>query len=568
LDVPRILRFILIIEIFFLLSNAAIVSRDYQDSWILEGLEVPFAVLMITFLIYFSIEKNIYWLIIFGLIIRLTLLSLPNLKYDWFHGRAIDQQTDYRFSQDIYDQGRIIAGYEDSGTPSMHLSFVIYSFITGLNIIDSFKYLPMLPWIIFPLFTYLLMNKIDPKNDTVKRYAIFISSIPFKPSISYYVMGTLFGPLILFLILYQLAKKPEKNHKDLIIIVVCSFALASMHSFSSIAFIFLLFILYSLMRLVKYKQTFMRPLSSCLIIIGIINLLWYMYSSTVFIMSLKLLSTHIGKSIGIVEKPGIEGFFFERFFVIGLIDQLKVILVYHGADIFILILTIMGLGIIYKKNLIYENFSLMILSLYITSLILFFIFGYIFNIGLQWYDRTIRLFLLSSPIFASISIQHFEAKTRNKMISTFILCIFLIFSTIELYRYEPLIPSASSFSKELSENEPLVYVNLVNTVYQRNMIIYFERYFPYEKNIALDKTTQNQLYGLTSTDFSQSHYYIPLSKVRLFTFDYYLIHLPGKSGGFHEEVEIRTTRMILSTIYNTSYNLIYTNSGSYILSNR
>ena len=42
-------------EIIVLIASAIAISRDYQDSWVLEGLEIPFAVFMITNIMYFFI---------------------------------------------------------------------------------------------------------------------------------------------------------------------------------------------------------------------------------------------------------------------------------------------------------------------------------------------------------------------------------------------------------------------------------------------------------------------------------------------------------------------------------
>ena len=76
LDKSSVLKLALIIEMIDPLSAAAAISRGNQDSWILEGLEVPFAVIMVTYLVYSSAERNPTWLIAFALIIRFTVLSL------------------------------------------------------------------------------------------------------------------------------------------------------------------------------------------------------------------------------------------------------------------------------------------------------------------------------------------------------------------------------------------------------------------------------------------------------------------------------------------------------------
>lgn len=573
LGISRILKFVLIIETIFLLCNSVTISRDYQDTWILEGLEVPFTVFIVTYLFYFYTEKKVFWLIVFVLIFRFTVLAIPNLKYPWFQGWALDQHFHYRLSQDIYDQGYIRTGDLYTGTAFMHLSFVIYSIITRLKFIQSFKFFPILAWLVFPILTYVFTNRIR-MHRSVQRYALLVSSIPAKPAISYIVIGTLFGPLLMFLILYHLIVCARVERLNLIIIIIYSFSLAYTHSFSSIAFIILLivmFVIWEFLKHIRYiypKHELFPKLT--LTIIVFINSAWYLYISTAFVPSIKDLSTSFMKTMGIIEAPWLTGFFHARFFEIGFLDQLRVLLAIHGADLFLMLLTLIGISVIYNKIRMQGKSELMSLSLYITSLILFFIFGYILDIGMNWYDRTIRLFLIVTPIFAGISLQFIEAKMRNKLIPIFIVGLFLLFSTIEIYRCQPLIPSAKSLSKDLPDDEPLTYLNMVNTIYQRDMILYAEKFFPHGKNIASDVTTARQMYGLTSINFSQAHMkYYPLSKKKTrLKFDYFLIHLPGKSGGFEDPVETRTTNVILSTIYNSRYNIIYTNSESYILSTR
>jgi len=553
-----------------LLSAAVAISRDYQDSWILEGLEVPFAVFMVTYLVYFSAEKNPIWLIAFALIFRFTVLSLPNLKYAWYQGLAIDQHRHYRLTQDIYDQGRIRTGDLYSGTPMMHLSFVLYSIITGLPAIDSFKYFPILAWSAFPIVTYLVISNIAPENSSIQKFALFASSVPAKPPISYLVIGTLFGPLLTFLILSQLTKMTHKNDRRyLIIIVVYTFALAATHSFSSIALSILLFVTYFLLQTLR-RIGFISTLShaklsfSTLMIIMLISMAWFSLTATTFYVSIRSLGVHMG----LIESPTVvlPGFFISRFFEIGLLNGLKVILVFHGADLLLILLTLTGFAFIYRKLRMRGEWELMLLSSYLVSLALFFTFGYVFGIGMHWYDRAIRLLLVVSPIFAGISLHYLEAKMHNKMLPILFMSLLMLLSTVELYRFQPLIPAASSFSSDLPNDEPLVYVNGVNTVYQRSMIAHAERFFPQDVKIASDTITKNQLLGLTSINFSRAHTrYYPLSKEEPREFDYFLIHLPGKSGGFEDQAETRTRSLILSAIYNASYNILYTNGESYIL---
>jgi len=84
--------------------------------------------------------------------------------------------------------------------------------------------------------------------------------------------------------------------------------------------------------------------------------------------------------------------------------------------------------------------------------------------------------------------------------------------------------------------------------------------------IACDLVTREQIKGLTDFSFSVAYItgYYPLDKSQLEKrYDYFLIHLPGASGPFKEQAEMRTRDLILEAIYNSS--VIYTNGESYAL---
>jgi len=58
LDRSSLLKSVLLIEIIILLGNAVAILRDYEDSWILEGLEIPFMLFVATFALAFFSEKS------------------------------------------------------------------------------------------------------------------------------------------------------------------------------------------------------------------------------------------------------------------------------------------------------------------------------------------------------------------------------------------------------------------------------------------------------------------------------------------------------------------------------
>ena len=77
-DLAKIALFIFVA---ILLSNAIVISRDYQDSWVLEGVEISFTLFVMTYILAFFYEKKTLWMVTLAIVGRTTFLLIPNLKY-------------------------------------------------------------------------------------------------------------------------------------------------------------------------------------------------------------------------------------------------------------------------------------------------------------------------------------------------------------------------------------------------------------------------------------------------------------------------------------------------------
>jgi len=554
----------------FTLATAAAYSRDYQDSWILEGLEIHFMIVMITYVIYFVIERKISWILVFALVIRSFILLLPNLKYIWFQGVAIDQQIQYRLAKGAYNGGYILEGYTYSDTPGMHLSFTILSIITGIPIWSSLKYLPIIFWLIYPLVIYLIIKNslklISVTDSSIVKNALFISSIPVKAVMSYLVTGVLFGSLFILLILSQLIGILErKSRRNWIIAIIYGFALTITHTVSSLTLtgallsIYLTVEFFRIRKRVFASKTFVNTIA----IIAFINILWVSKEGTSMLERIiEAFSPYIARISGAQVNPGQP--VPPRFFEIGILDGLRVILVLHGADILLMFLTLIGVMVAVKRLRSKLKPGLMLLFLYLTSTWLIMIaILIVLRIGLQWYDRAIAMTSIIFPIFSGISLYYIDKKIRRK-VSVFLILLTVLLATIQLYQYQPLIPSSSAFSADLPVDEPILYINNVVSIYQRQMLKFAEKSISGSMKIASDRATQTQIIGLTDYEMTTLVWYYPLSTLSSETkFDYFLIHLPGKSGVFEEKAEMRTRSLILEAIYNSS--IIYSNGESYIL---
>ncbi|MHA2408400.1 MAG: hypothetical protein ACXACA_08525, partial [Candidatus Ranarchaeia archaeon] len=388
-------------------------------------------------------------------------------------------------------------------------------------------------------------------------------------------IGTLFGPLLIVLLLHLITKSFQRmDRRNTILLVTFSLVLAMTHSFSSILFTILLVSMYFISYIVKkiewlkiiisdLRSSFSDPMLT----LSGISLTWFVFISTARDVSLRGIYSFMGEALGFVENPYTSEFIAPRFFEIGFLNGLKVLLQYHGADFFLILFSLIGLVILYKLRT--QNKILIFLSLYLISSLLFEVFGFLTSFGWNFSDRVIRLLLVITPIFAGISFQYLKVKTRKKVVPIILISLFVLTSTIQFYKYPPLLPAASSLPNfNLPDDEPIRYRNSVNTIYQRNMIAFAEKFFTPGTRFASDSVTRMQTLGLIGIDFFRNYvYYYPLDPLDdPAEYDHFLIHIPGKGGVFNDRAETVTKSLILSSISNS--NILFTNGESYVLSNR
>jgi hypothetical protein len=384
-----ILKCILLIEITFLLCNAVLVSRDYQDTWILEGLEIPTTFLLVTFAIYTFVEKELSWLLIFGLIFRAALGIVPSLKYPYFQGVAIDQHMHYFLSHDIYQTGQIRSGarpyYLYSGNPLMHISFANFSMLTGLDLLTSFKIYSGIPWLLFPVITYLVLKRLAPNNTTIHRYAIIMSSIPLSSSSAFIVVGLTFGPLILYILLYLLLRNYQSRSRyDTLLFLFFNIFLAGTHSFTAISLSLLLTGAFLIWQIFSRRRMYPRlyTLSLSIATVIVTNVAWFFFISTTRNVSIEGLFTFVLRTFGIIESP-FEGIIAPRFFDIeSLFESMRIIVVFLGADIILWMAAVTGCLICYKL-MTRKDVGFLLYMFYLVAAIGFMGTGFALNIGWQ-----------------------------------------------------------------------------------------------------------------------------------------------------------------------------------------
>jgi hypothetical protein len=540
---------------------ALALSRDYQDSWVLEGLEISFLLFIVAYASAFFLEKRIASLVTLASVGRIVFLLIPNLKYIWFQGRSIDQFVQYSLANQVYNTGHIatqghIGVSIYGGTPLLHLALGMFSSVLGVPVVDAVKYLPVLLSPIYPLLTYVVLKNLKfLKGSSVLKYALFISSVPLS-SDSYIITGSLFGVLLAFLALASLVTLLQRSQrKGWFVFVFFISALAMAHSISSLLLAIFLAAVFLIQRISHFRlESYLRL--AALFAVMSITLAWQAFSANYTFESI-LRGTFSGPMGRAPTSEAIPARFFELA-SIDILETLRVALAYYGANAFLLLLMLASLTILLMAWKQIDN-SLKFIALIAVVMVTFIPLGALLKVGMF---RAVNLAIPLFPIFASIFIG--RVAKRRTWLRTLILSSIIILATVQLYGYQPLVPSANILSSNLPADQPISYLGSTNSIYQRQLAGFATSYVV--GKIACDLVTENQITGLSELSFSVNHltYYYPLDKIQPEKeYDYFFIHLPGISGAFEEKVEVRTKDLILEAIYNSS--IVYTNGESFAL---
>jgi len=552
-------RLLLIAATTFLVFNTLLVYRDYQDSWVLEGIEIPYIVFVIAYAIAFLLEKNVYWTVILAALGRFVFLLIPNLKYAWFQGTAIDQQRQLALANHVRTNGYIFGGEVYGSSPLIHLLFSVFSMTSGLSVADVMKYLPVLLSPLYPLLTFVIIKNMrlcEKEENAIFKAGLFISSIPFNIQ-TYVVTGTQFGVLFAFLVLSGIIVLLQtRDRRYWLVILIFVFAVAAAHSVTSVLLSIFLMSIIAVQKALRFQPRRSLRIPAVLAVISI-SAAWLIFQSPAA-MSSMLRTFFFAVPSG--TTPGSEYVPARFFTLIGAnpLAGLSAFLVYYGADAVLLLLSIGGLIVLIKKRGRLNSTSKFILILG-GILILSIPLGAILKVG------TFRILYFAAilfPILAGMLVIHLNG--RRFIFPVVILSVVVMLAPLELYTCQPLIPSAKVILANLPADEPVGYVTQVNSIYQREMIYFALDYI--RGRIAGDWLSNSQLVGLTTYNFSNTYllWYYPLNtQVPKQTYEFFLIHIPGKSGTFGEKAEIRTHDLILSQIYNSS--ILYDNGESYVL---
>lgn len=564
-----------------LLFTILLHRRSYQDAWVLDSILIPTVIFIFFTLVVETFVRDNRLIAVLGAAFLVMLNLIPGLKYQMLYG-CYDSVQHYGYVNQLVSSGFVpktgfYAQYY-SDIPGMHVFLGSLSSISGIPVNEIFKFILPAVYGIFPLVILFITNGIF--DEAVQRYVVIASSFPIFGFVGYVVTGTTFALILysLFIAVFlRRAFRDENKVEYSLILIILAFSLILSHGVTPF---FLSFLLLGMTFTLKSLKFMKKKFPSRSLIHGyiatssffiVLLMMWWAFKAKFY---LNVLADML-KRIFVVE--AVKGPIPTRFFEIPLLAQIKFLAVFYLKAIIIVTLGIFGLFVLigkFKRKELADNtkdfYFNLLLVFSIISTVLF--SQFVISFGEMEYSRFIFYAMMLSPFLVGLALWRLDKtlttifRNGRKKNVAFASIMFILFCLclIQVFSYQPMVPRANILSKDLSEDEYLLDLGMVNTIYQKEMISHAERYSPFNAKIASDRTTRFQIYGLTNASFSSKHiWYSPLEHPNL-EWNLFLLHIDEIAGPFNEKAEYRSKERI-SEFLETG-NAIYHNGMSVIMS--
>lgn len=558
-------------------------QRNYQDVWILDGIAVPTAIFVCFSIVVEMLIQENKKLVIFAACFLFAMSLIPALKYQLFTG-CFDSPGHFRFTNEIVSLGNVpeTEFYSESygGNPGMHILMSCVSIVSGISVNDVFKFVIPAVLSTVPLLIYFITK--DLSSDTIQRYTIIASGFPVITA--YVVFGTNLAmiPYLLLVAIFLRRILIKRYQSEFwLLFVILSLGLIISHGVTALFAAFLLMgapLILKCLEMTRTKTSMLLsrfPASTSIappLLYVVLLAAWW---TNISIFNLETLAGYVWMlftgetAIALIPV---------RFYQIPLFAQLQVLTVFHLGDFVMGALSLFGLFILHRKFR-RKEFSNETQSIYLLLTILlgigvsFLSFQFASGFGALQYSRLVAYVMPLCVPLAGLTLWqlkgflgHISSKVVRNMAFALFLFVLIFMCLIQFFPYQPLIPKADVLSKDLPENEYIIDLGRINTVYQKEMISFAERHSS-NARITSDKVTMAQMYGFSNHSFFSRHtWHSPLipNQDKDLLWDLFLLHT-SKAGPFQEKVEYRTNEKIENHRFKAG-NTIYDNGESFIIS--
>jgi hypothetical protein len=557
------------------------VQQNSQDSWILEGAIWPFIGFVLIFLVIFWKEDDNRWVAIISALTVMVILLVPGLKYKQVYGQAIDGVFHYQMIHQLIALGSTPENLYES-VAGMHSWLASIGITSGLSASDLIKYGFPLSGGIMPLLVYWICRRSQMPSDLTK-YGIGFSCLATYPYHALTGTGFTLIPLLLFLSAllvreYFGASIREKISYSLLALI----ALLQLTVWHTTTPLLLLLILISvsftpvLFWFVMERKTKARvnfrflemSLIACVLILGYHALDMDLIFSHTFT---RLYSLIITENTPAAIIPA-------SLFRLTLLEAGRVYLLMYGREAAAFALAGFGLLLILRDR--YQlNRTILSAYAYWSMVILVFLAAIPLSLAGIDFRRLMWIPLAITPFYAGYVPRWWKqlwARKSDKtqklanMLGILIILMVVGIFTLEFYTYQPLVPKSKSLTPD-TPDEYVVWLHQVNTAYQQRMITFAEVFSSPETVFNIDVLGYRQYLRYYGTP-PKRHIYLPLAPYMGITGGgdisqnkLFLLHWPGKAGGFGEQVQYRSVKYLTKLRATEGWGLIYDNGESFIL---
>jgi len=559
-----------VLSAFILVLSATFSQREFQDSWVLEGLFIQTLLLCLTFLIVVVNVRSSTKLVLLIASFLVLLSAVPNLKYVQIYG-AYDSIAHYGYANRIISSGHVPeSGFyakEYSGTPGMHILLVTIALITGSSTTLAIKLFLVVISSMSPFIVYFVTK--GAFNEDTRSFILLALcfSLPLFSSL----WGSSFGLTMYFIFisvfLRQTLASQSLGQFNLILMVI-GMSLIISHGVTSV---FLSLLMFGTIFTLKISEL-VRKTNITIIISR------YLYIS--FFLGVSLLAWWVFQArnlfynflVGMLKSLFIERSTIpvpSKFYELLPSEQLALIYV-RFYDIFV-ILALSLVGLIFYVATFRKQYSKKTRTLYLQifcMLVATAVIAFPFFLKLRSYtfERFINYSKLLAPFFIGLGLYglfrylrvHMKRPVVRNLSFTLLLFILLVPLLPAKFTCQPLLPRNN-------QNEYIVDYGSVNTVYQMRMIQFAESHYVNGSKIASDIVTSWQIFGLTNTSFSSGYsWHNPLYENNTES-DMILLHYSGISGPLNEKVEYRTRAKLNEFKFKFGNNIVYDNGESFVI---
>jgi thymidylate kinase/predicted nucleotidyltransferase len=571
--------FYLASTLWFLAFTAAN-QRNYQDTWILEGIAVPFIALLGVFVIVVIRQTDNRVVALLVAWTSVVIVLIPPLKYVQPYSTTIDATDHYLLVQNIMETGRVIARHTYASIPAFHSWLASFGLFAGINPEQVIRFALPLTASVMPVMIYFVCLRAGMPHSLTK-YTILASILSlygyYQPNGTGFTLIPLITLLSLVAVQAYQRTPPNRRHIYVTLALIGLFAKIFWHSTTPLILPAILFVAaFTPMVLFWINPTLGKPKPS-------FSIMGFAFLSAILFISYHLLQRNylgemiLGNILSLTSPreagpPSVPN----RVFEISTMDVLVMSIIMHAREILVLALSFLGLAVIWTRRKTWGDF--LHFYAYFGLVMAFFItlVGIVVVGGIA-YQRFLLLVIAVSPFFSGAALWWLSGKVSNlKLIKTDVRlpaaiglsAIIMGMWLVDFYPYQPMVPLAKALAPGAAD-EYLLWVHSVNTAYQKRMMNFAEENASAEARFAVDIAGHRQFRryfgmdaglrrGLYAPLFRKEH--VDPTKVDLF-----LLHWPGQAGAMSEQVEYRSAVKLKELRDMPGWGLVYDNGESFIL---